>query len=100
MIQQPHTEGEETRMADVVVYRNGRRIESDKWDTTLFMDSWSDLLSLTAPQFTDKNVRVIKKSDWLKGKYIEPVRLTCRLCNQPIAICMGECDIDKFLELI
>ena len=100
MIQAPHTEGEETRLVDVVVYCNGRRIESDKWDTTLFMESWSDLLSLTAPQFIDKQVRVIKKSDWLKGKKIEPVRLTCRLCNQPMEKCMGECDIDKFLELI
>ena len=96
----PHTEGDVTRLAEVVVYRNGRRIESDVWDMTLFMDSWSDLLSLTAPQFTDKNVRVLKKSDWLKGKIIEPVRLTCRLCNQPIEKCMGECDIDTFLQLI
>lgn len=100
MIQAPHTEGEETRLADVVVYCNGKRIESDKWDTTLFMESWSDLLSLTAPQFIDKQVRVIKKSEWLKGKRIEPVRLTCRLCNQPMEKCMGECDIDTFLELI
>lgn len=100
MIQAPHTENEETRIADVVVYYNGRRIESDEWEATLFMESSADLLTLTAPQFIDKNVRVIKKSDWLKGKKIEPVRLTCRLCNQPIAKCMGECDIDTFLDLI
>lgn len=100
MMQAPHTEGDETRLTDVVIYHNGKRIESDSWDTFLFIESSSDLLSLTANQFIDKNVRVIKKSDWLKGKKIEPVRLTCRLCKQPMEKCMGECDIDTFLELI
>ena len=100
MSQQPHTEGEETRLADVVVYLNGRKTDRENWDSTLLIDSWSDLLSLTAPELKDKYVRVIKKSNWLKGKRIEPIRLTCRVCGKPMEVCMGDCDIDKFLELI
>ena len=100
MIQAPHTEGEETRLADVIVYCNGRRIESEEWESTLFIESSYDLLSLSEPQFTDKNIRVIKKSDWLKGKKIEQISLTCKLCGQPMEKCMGECDIDTFLQLI
>ena len=100
MSQQPHTEGEETRLADVVVYLNGRKTDRENWDSTLLMDSWSDLLSLTAPELKDKYVRVIKRSDWLKGKKIETALLTCRNCGKPMEVCMGECDIDKFLELI
>ena len=100
-LKSPYTIDNVTRMVDVVVYRNGRKTKETEWEETMVVDSWSELLILADSRYADKNIRVVKKSDWDKGEEIkEVVKLRCTVCGKPAEQCMGECDLDTFLGII
>jgi len=95
----PYTCDEETRLVELVVYQQGKRIESYEWDEDLWIESATDMFALTSPQLSDKRVRIIDRKKWLKGKKVEQrTLLKCFVCGKPT--CRGECDEDRFLGLI
>jgi hypothetical protein len=94
-----YTLDEETRLVPIVVYKNGKKINSDEWDETVFIETPFDILVLSNNEFIDKKVLVVKASDWKRGKKVETkILLKCTVCGSPN--CRGECDEDRFLGLI
>lgn len=95
----PYTFGEDTRLVEIVVYKGGKRVELYEWDEDLWVESATDMYALMSAQLADKRVRIIDRKKWLKGKKVEPVALMkCFVCGK--TTCRGECDEDRFLELI
>jgi hypothetical protein len=98
-LRHPHTIENETRLIDVVVYKDGKRVESNIWEEELTIDSAADMMALTLPYYKDKKILIIKMSEWKRGRRVEiPKPLKCFVCGK--LTCRGECDEDTFLGLI
>jgi hypothetical protein len=88
----------ELRNTPYVVYLNNRRIDSEDWDETLFMETSDDLYVLGSQSYKDKRVRLVRKDDWKKSPIIIEPNLKCPICGK--IDCRGECDEDRYLHLI
>lgn len=98
-LKHPYTINEETRLIDVNVYENGRKIVSETWDEELLIDSAADMMSMTLPYYKDKKILIVKQSEWKRGRRVDvPKPLKCFVCG--ILTCRGDCDEDTFLGLI
>jgi len=95
----PYTIDEETRLIGVVVYKDGKRIDSSVWEEEMLIENASDMMNLTLPYYKDKRILIIKHSEWKRGRRVDiPKPLKCFVCGK--LTCRGECDEDKFLGLI
>jgi hypothetical protein len=95
----PYTHGEETRLVDVIIYQNGKKILSEEWDDTLLIESSSDMSSLFGTEYASKRILVVKLRDWKRGRIVDITHtLKCFVCGK--TTCRGECDEDTFLGLI
>jgi len=95
----PYTIDNESRLIEVVVYENQKRIISETWDGELVIESAADMMTITAPCYKDKKILIIKMSDWKRGRKVEiPKPMKCFVCGK--LTCRGECDEDTFLGLI
>lgn len=95
----PYTFGDDTRLVELVVYQDGKRVELYEWDEDLWIESATDMFALMTPQLQNKRIRIIDRKKWLRGKKVEITAvLKCFVCGKPT--CRGECDEDRFLGLI
>lgn len=98
-LRHPYTIDEETRLITVIVYENGKRIDSEVWDEEMVIESAADMMSLTLPYYKDKKILIVKTSEWKRGRRVDiPKPLKCFVCGK--LTCRGECDEDTFLGLI
>jgi hypothetical protein len=66
----PHTEFNQTRMVETEVYMNAAKIDSDKWEDTIWIERDEDWYMFESKQYRDKLVRVVTRENWLKSKQI------------------------------
>lgn len=65
----PYTKFGQTRMLPVVVYLNTKQLkEVFEWDEDLWVERPEDWYALMCDALKYKRVRVIERSEWLKGE--------------------------------
>ena len=64
----PYTIFGKTKMVEVVVYENDKKIESDTWDEEYWIERGEDWYGLMSSNFKNKKVRIITREEWLKSK--------------------------------
>lgn len=57
----------QTRNVEVEVYRNGRRIEGDDYEESVWIERSEDWYGFQAPSMKDKRIRVITPQLWRRG---------------------------------
>ena len=63
----PYTIFGKTKLVEVVVYQNNKKIESSDWDEEYWIERGEDWYGLMSTQLRDKKVRVITRESWLKS---------------------------------
>ena len=63
----PYTTFGKTKLVEVVVYQNNKKIESRDWDEEYWIERGEDWYGLMSTQLRDKKVRVITRESWLKS---------------------------------
>lgn len=63
----PYTIFGKTKLVEVVVYQNNKKIESRDWDEEYWIERGEDWYGLMSTQLRDKKVRVITRESWLKS---------------------------------
>jgi hypothetical protein len=98
-LRHPYTIDDESRLIEVNVYENGKRVISETWDEEIVIESAADMMTLTLPYYKDKKILIVKLSEWKRGRRVDiPKPLKCFVCGK--LTCRGECDEDTFLGLI
>jgi len=64
----PYTIFGKTKMVEVVVYENDKKIDSDVWDEEYWIERGEDWYGLMSPGLKNKKVRIITREEWLKSK--------------------------------
>jgi hypothetical protein len=64
----PYTIFGKTKMVEVVVYENNKKIDSDTWDEEYWIERGEDWYGLMSSHFKNKKVRIITREEWLKSK--------------------------------
>lgn len=63
----PYTEFGKTKQVEIVVYMNNEIVESDTWDTTLWIARPEEMYGLMSTKLKNKHVRVITEDMWRRG---------------------------------
>jgi hypothetical protein len=63
----PFTIFGKTKMLPIVVWENGGKINTDTWDTELWVERSEDWYALSSPQLKNKKVRIVTREDWLSA---------------------------------
>jgi hypothetical protein len=63
----PYTIFGETKMVEVVVYKDGKRINETTWETELWVERGEDYYAMMSPQLKGKNIRIIDRELWLRS---------------------------------
>lgn len=58
----------ETKQVPIKVWQNNKQIESDTWDTDLWVERSEDWHALLSKELVNKKVRVIERDIWLRCK--------------------------------
>jgi len=66
----PHTAFRKTKLLPIKVFLNNKEIESETWDTNIWIERGEDWYGLMSSDLKDKKVRIIERSVWLKCKEI------------------------------
>lgn len=65
----PYTIFGKTKLVNVEVWQNGKRIESDTWDKEMWVERDEDMYGLISTG--NKKVRVIHRNEWLVAEEVE-----------------------------
>jgi hypothetical protein len=63
----PFTIFGQTKSIPVVVWQNNKQIQSDVWDTDLWIERSEDWYALMSSGLINKRVRIIEREIWLKS---------------------------------
>ena len=66
----PFTAFGKTKNVKVIVYLNNEIIESDIWDSEIWIERPEEMYGLMSGLYKNKKVRIIKREDWLRSKEI------------------------------
>lgn len=58
-----------TATVPLVVYLNNKKIDSDFWDETLWIERGEDWYGLLNTNLKNKRVRIIERDVWIKSLY-------------------------------
>lgn len=58
-----------TATIPLVVYLQNKKIDSDSWDETLWVERGEDWYALMSDRLKNKKVRVIERDIWIKNIY-------------------------------
>lgn len=64
----PYTIFGKTKEVPVKVWQNNKQIDSDTWDTDLWVERSEDWYALMSKEMVNKKVRIIERSVWLRCK--------------------------------
>lgn len=67
----PFKKFKQLRNVEIVVYLNGKKIDSDKWDEELWFDVPEDFYCLSSSQFRNKKIRVVYREEFIKSELIK-----------------------------
>jgi len=57
-----------TKQVPIKVWQNNKQIESDTWDTDLWVERGEDWYALMSKELVNKKVRIIERDIWLRCK--------------------------------
>lgn len=67
----PYTAFGQTKLIEVEVWQNNKKIESDVWDEELWVERSEDWYALMSSQLVNKKVRIIERNKWLNSEIVK-----------------------------
>lgn len=66
----PYTQFGKTKNVPLLVYLNGKKVESNSWDVDYYICRDEEWYGLSCSSFKDKYVRVIEEKQWHRADEI------------------------------
>lgn len=67
-VKAPYTQFGRTKNIPLLIYLNGKKVESDSWDEDYYICRPEEWYGLSCPSFKDKFVRVIDEREWRRAE--------------------------------
>lgn len=66
----PFTKFGITKLLPLRVQQDGKAVDGDDYEETLWAEDAESMYALMSPLYRGKRVRIVTRSDWLKGRQV------------------------------